>query len=216
MRAIRVIIDIGMHLGLPVGGRLGAGRGPDLDAGAGPGVLRRAQRPRPRIRRERDRPLPRHARPGDQLQAGGAGLAGRPGGAREGGRAAGSFRPQVLAHGGAVARLARPGRPGRRTGSAVGASRVSADAAAPRGCANHHGPWCRACGSRDGRSGRRPRAPVSSGASASALWLALASSRRSSWRRSGEPTARARPVGGDADAAAIGPGAGVGEHPLGR
>ena len=79
MRAIRVIVDIGMHLELPVTADWAPGAGqtwtPELaleffvsHSGRGP-----------EFADERDRPVPRHARPGDQLQAGRAGLAGGPG-----------------------------------------------------------------------------------------------------------------------------------------
>ena len=79
MRAIRVIIDIGMHLELPVA--------PDWAPGAGQRwtpelalefFVAHSGR-EPRLPGQRDRPLPERARPGDQLQAGGAGLAGRAG-----------------------------------------------------------------------------------------------------------------------------------------
>ena len=117
MRAVRVVVDIGMHLDLEIPGDSPVAPGRTWTAGAGPGILRRAQRPGHRVHRERDHPLPVRARPGDRLQAGRAGLAGGPGRGQEGPRRL--LPPQGLAHGRAVAGLARPRRPGGRTGPAV-------------------------------------------------------------------------------------------------
>jgi hypothetical protein len=67
MRAVRVVVDIGMHLGRrspATAGRPGRHR-----TRCWPRILRRAQRPGHRVHRERDHPLPVRAWPGDQ-QAG--------------------------------------------------------------------------------------------------------------------------------------------------
>ena len=117
MRAIRVIIDIGMHLGLTLPADSPMFAAETWTPGSRAGLLRRARRPGPGVPGQRGRSLPRAARPGHQLQTGGAGVAGGPGGGQGGARR--GVRPEVLAHGGAVARLARPGRPHRRTRPAV-------------------------------------------------------------------------------------------------
>ena len=91
LRSVRVVIDIGMHLGLPIPddaeGALAEHRGRAVDAGPRAGVPGRELRRRHRLPRQRAGPLPRHPRAGDQLQAGGAGVAGRPGGGAAGPRA---------------------------------------------------------------------------------------------------------------------------------
>ena len=77
MRAIRVIIDIGMHLGLrlPDDSPLGAGQTwtPDLALEFFTSLLRS----RSGVPGQRDHQVPERSWPGDQLQAGRAGLAGR-------------------------------------------------------------------------------------------------------------------------------------------
>ena len=84
LRSVRVVIDIGMHLGLPIPddaeGALAEHRGRALDAGPRAGVPRRELGRGHRLPRQRAGPLPGDPRAGDQLQAGGAGVAGRPGG----------------------------------------------------------------------------------------------------------------------------------------
>ena len=79
MRAIRVIIDIGMHLGLRIPDESPMAAGQTWTPDARPGVLHRLQRQGPRVPGQRGHPVPERARPGDQLQAGRARLAGRPG-----------------------------------------------------------------------------------------------------------------------------------------
>ena len=85
MRAVRVIVDIGMHLGLEI-----PGDSPFLPAAPGRRSWPRSSSPRTaaghRVRRERAHPLPVRARPGDRLQAGRAGLAAGPGRGPEGPR----------------------------------------------------------------------------------------------------------------------------------
>ena len=121
LRSVRVVIDIGMHLGLPVPddaeGTLAAHRGqpwtPELaraflgeNSGADLAFL--------------DSELVRYLGipgPGDQLQAGRAGLARGPGGGAAGPRC--RLRPQGLAHGRALTGLAGARRPRRRAGAPV-------------------------------------------------------------------------------------------------
>lgn len=109
MRAARVIVDIGMHLGLEI----------PADSPFHPGerwTVDLAQEffglhsGRGGLHRERADPLPVDARAGDRLQAGRAGLAAGPG--QRAGRARRFLRPEGLAHGGAVAGFAGAGRPG--------------------------------------------------------------------------------------------------------
>src|SRR5579875_3224216 len=197
-------------------GRLSGRCRADLDRGAGPGVLRRLRRPR-------DRPLPERTGPGDQLQAGGAGLAGGPGGGP--GKPRAGVRPESLAHGRALAGRARPRRSRRRAGQALAALGQAASRTgppAPGGSA----PWPGAAGSRGRRAGprrarcrrrlarpprpprRRPRAPArrrSRAAVSVPCWPARSARRRrrrrrspSRWRggrTSGSPT-RCRPLRG--------------------
>ncbi len=84
LRAIRVVIDIGMHLGLPIpedaDGVLAEPPRAAVDARAGPGLPRRAHRGPRRDARQRAGALPRHPGAGHRLQARRAGLARRPGG----------------------------------------------------------------------------------------------------------------------------------------
>ena len=135
LRSVRVVIDIGMHLELPIPddaeGVLADHRGAAVDARPRAGVPRRELRRRHRLPRQRAGPLPRHPRAGDQLQAGGAGVAGGPGGGAAGARR--RLRPQGVAHGGAVAGLTGPRRPrrGARAAVAGGGERQAGDGRAP-------------------------------------------------------------------------------------
>ena len=109
LRAARVVIDIGVHLDLPLpdGSRWTFDRG-----------LRGAPHPRPRRAApdpRRGGPLLRLAGPGHLLQARRARLAGRPGR----GDAAAGFRPEAVAHRGPEPGPDRPGRPGRGTRPAL-------------------------------------------------------------------------------------------------
>ena len=65
MRAVRVIVDIGMHLELPSPEHDGATWTAEL---ALPFAIERARFQGDDVHAQRDRPLPRLARPGDQLQ----------------------------------------------------------------------------------------------------------------------------------------------------
>ena len=105
MRAVRVVVDIGMHMQLQVPG--------DSPLAAGekwtPELAREffsAHSALGGVHRQRDRALSERTWPGDQLQAGRARLADRtrrrPSHARPG------LRSQVLAHGRPVARVPRP------------------------------------------------------------------------------------------------------------
>ena len=80
MRAVRVIVDIGMHLELEIPATRRFHPGETWTPELAQRVLRRAQRPvRPTSWRARC-PLSGDARPGDRLQAGRARLAAGPGG----------------------------------------------------------------------------------------------------------------------------------------
>ena len=141
LRAVRVVIDIGMHLRLPVPddaeGALAEHRGQPWTPELARAFLGENSGADPDVPRQRAGALPRHPRAGDQLQAGGAGLAGGPGGGAAGPRR--GLRPQGLAHGRAVAGLAGPRRPRGRARPAVGRGAASARTAtaAPQPMQSH-------------------------------------------------------------------------------
>ncbi|CAK7282642.1 hypothetical protein SGPA1_20617 [Streptomyces misionensis JCM 4497] len=127
-----------------------------LDAGAGAGVLRQAQQPPRGLRGERADPVPDDPRPGDRLQARRAGLAAGPGAGAAAAR--GGVRPEVLAHGGPLPGLPRPGRPGGRAVRTLSRSRLrSLDRRARRAAPPVPLPCWRAGDDRRPGTPRRPR-----------------------------------------------------------
>ena len=84
LRSVRVVIDIGMHLGLPIPddaeGSLAEHRGQPWTPELARAFLGENSGADVGLPRQRAGPLPRHPRAGDQLQAGRAGLARGPGG----------------------------------------------------------------------------------------------------------------------------------------